>query len=78
MRTPGSEAKAITAALADAGIEARAWWGEGCHRHPAFARMSAEPLPVTDALAASTVGLPFASDLSMEDVGRIAAALARA
>ena len=78
VRTPGSDAKTITAALADAGIESRAWWGEGCHRHPAFARMSAEPLPVTDALAASTVGLPFASDLSMEDAGRIAAALARA
>jgi dTDP-4-amino-4,6-dideoxygalactose transaminase len=35
-------------------------------------------LPVTERLAASTLGLPFSIDMSAEDVARVVAALDRA
>jgi dTDP-4-amino-4,6-dideoxygalactose transaminase len=44
--------------LADAGVATRRWWGGGLHGHAAFAGFPATPLPVTDRLAARTLGLP--------------------
>jgi dTDP-4-amino-4,6-dideoxygalactose transaminase len=44
--------------LADAGIATRRWWGAGLHSHTAFKDLSAAPLPVTERLAAQTLGLP--------------------
>ena len=73
---PEGSADRIERALSDAGIETRRWWGEGCHRSPAFAECPRQALPVTDALAESTIGLPFAVDLPAGDIERIAWALA--
>lgn len=56
--------------LAHAGVETRAWWGGGLHRHPAFAGAPGTPLTITDRLAAESLGLPCYRD--MED-GQIAA-----
>ena len=54
--------------LAEAGIETRQWWGKGCHRHLAFANSPRLPLPVTERLAASVVGLPFFPGLGEAEV----------
>ena len=35
-----------------------------------------DPLPVTEALATQTIGLPCSIDLSRRDIGRVCAALA--
>lgn len=48
----------IEAELAAAGIATRRWWGRGLQGHQAFARLPRAPLPITEALAARTLGLP--------------------
>jgi len=72
---PGGAGPAVTEVLSAAGVETRAWWGQGCHREPAFADCRAEPLPETEQLAASTIGLPFSIDMSADEIGRVAEAL---
>ena len=74
---PGSAAD-VARILREDGVDTRAWWGEGCHRSPAFADCRREPLDVTEMLAAATLGLPFSIDLDEGDIARIAAALDRA
>jgi len=59
------------------GVEARRWWGSGCHRHPAFARYATGPQPGTDELAARIIGLPFHVDLADAEMDRIIALLIR-
>jgi dTDP-4-amino-4,6-dideoxygalactose transaminase len=68
----------VAACLAAAGIETRSWWGEGCHRSQLFADSPRTALPVTDALARATIGLPCYADLGAGDIAEIAAALGRA
>jgi dTDP-4-amino-4,6-dideoxygalactose transaminase len=75
---PDGSADHVETELDKAGIETRRWWGDGCHRSPAFLGCPREELPVTEGLAASTIGLPFAVDLAGEDIEAIADALARA
>lgn len=65
-------------ALARRGIAWRHWWEAGMHRMPAFATCPRLPLPVTEALARSTLGVPFYQDLSAAQVQGICAALAEA
>lgn len=62
--------------LASAGVDTRAWWGEGLHREPAFADCPRDPLPAVERLAASTLGLPFALDLADAEIATISKALA--
>jgi dTDP-4-amino-4,6-dideoxygalactose transaminase len=62
-------------ALARAGIGTRRWWGDGLARHAAFTGDGREPLPVTDALASTTLGLPCFPDLPGEAIAEIAAAV---
>jgi dTDP-4-amino-4,6-dideoxygalactose transaminase len=57
--------------LAALGVETRDWWGVGCHRQPAFEHCPRAPLPVTDALAAATLGLPYFIDLGEDASARI-------
>lgn len=78
VRLPVGAVNAVSAALDRAGVQTRHWWGEGCHTSEAFAQELRAPLPVTERLACSTVGLPFAIDLSPAEIDRIAAALAGA
>ena len=75
---PAGATPHVARVLREDGVDTRAWWGEGCHRTTAFADCRREALPVTEALAASTLGLPFAIDLDADAIGRIAAALDRA
>jgi len=72
---PEGSADHVEAALAAQGVETRRWWGQGCHKAPAFAGAARTALPVTERLAKSTIGLPFALDLSEEAIGRVAEAL---
>jgi dTDP-4-amino-4,6-dideoxygalactose transaminase len=75
---PNGRADEIEKALAAAGIETRRWWGQGCHRAAAFAGAAQTALPVTDVLSRSTIGLPFALDMTDEAIVRIAAVLTEA
>ncbi|HEY5412907.1 MAG TPA: DegT/DnrJ/EryC1/StrS family aminotransferase [Caulobacteraceae bacterium] len=72
---PDGWAPALAETATAAGVETRQWWGAGCHRHPAFADLPRTSLEVTDHLAVSTLGLPFAIDLGGEAIERIARTL---
>ncbi len=81
---PGSRRRASSSGqlrggtLADtlhgAGVETRRWWGDGAHAHQATAGFQRTSLTVTDALANSTLALPFFRDLASRDVQRVAEA----
>jgi len=75
VRLPDDAADRLEARLAETGIATRRWWGEGCHQSPAFAGCPHGPLPTTERLARSTIGLPFAIDLEDADIDRIAHAV---
>jgi dTDP-4-amino-4,6-dideoxygalactose transaminase len=68
----------IAARLADSGIETRFWWNRGCHREALFAGLPRMALPVTDALAAATLGLPCYVDLPDDGIAAICAEVGRA
>lgn len=68
----------VAAGLHERGVDSRAWWGKGCHASPAFGDLPRTDLSRTERLAASTLGLPFAIDLTTEDVSRLADALCEA
>lgn len=52
-------------------IETRQWWGQGCHKQPAFARLPRDPLPETEKLAPRVLGLPLSPDITETDIARI-------
>ncbi|THD64091.1 DegT/DnrJ/EryC1/StrS family aminotransferase [Phenylobacterium sp.] len=74
---PGSAAQ-VAQSLRAEGVDTRAWWGGGCHTSTAFLDCRREALPATEALAASTLGLPFFIDMDGDEIARIAAVLDRA
>lgn len=78
VRLPDGSAAAVAAALEADGVGTRQWWGRGCHVSPAFADCGCGDLSHTDRLGGSVLGLPFAVDLSVPEIRRIAAALGRA
>jgi dTDP-4-amino-4,6-dideoxygalactose transaminase len=59
-------------ALQDAGIETRRWWGHGAHTHRATAAFPRTALPTTDALARSTLAVPFYRGLPTAQIRTIA------
>ncbi|MEA2664428.1 MAG: hypothetical protein QOI11_1372 [Candidatus Eremiobacteraeota bacterium] len=71
VRLPAERLTAIEHALDAEGIGSRRWWGGGLARHPAFAGYPRTALPVTDALAASALGLPCWPDLPEQAIRRI-------
>lgn len=71
VRFDWGQADRLIAALRLKGIECRQWWGKGCHRQPAFSRYPTTPLPVTEALSATVLGLPFYPGLSESEIDRI-------
>lgn len=75
VRLPNGAAQAATETLVAHGVETRRWWGRGCHQDAAFAAYPRTELPVTERLAQSVIGLPFAIDLAREDVDRVVRAL---
>jgi hypothetical protein len=50
------------------GIETRRWWGMGAQAHPATAHYLRGALPVTEALAQSTISLPFYRDIGADEI----------
>jgi dTDP-4-amino-4,6-dideoxygalactose transaminase len=72
-----TESTSLARGLLAAGIETRAWYGEGLHRHTLYASAPHESLHVTESLAARLVALPMARDLSDSALDRIVAAVAQ-
>jgi len=72
VRTADVAVRRIEGALAAAGIETRRWWGMGAHAHPATQHFPRGALPVTKALAQSTISLPFYRDISAGEIGIVA------
>lgn len=70
-RFAGRDGKHIAAHLAGAGIDSRAWWGDGVHSQTAFADLPRLSLTATDLLARETLGLPFHVDMAEQDVLRV-------
>ena len=68
----------LQSVLAAAGIDTRMWWGRGMHKEKATAAYPRSLLPVTTALAESTLGLPIYRDLQKDEVDHIVASLAAA
>lgn len=68
---PGLSARMASERFSGHGIETRRWWSEGVAAMPAFVSADAPQLPVTEALANRTLGLPFFHDLSDSEFDRI-------
>jgi dTDP-4-amino-4,6-dideoxygalactose transaminase len=64
-------AETMCAKLAAVGVEARRWWGAGCHSQPAFRDCRRGPLPATETLALRTLGLPFSAQTSRAAIDEI-------
>jgi dTDP-4-amino-4,6-dideoxygalactose transaminase len=64
--------------LAEQGIASIRWYGDGCHTEPGFSAFPRGPLPVTNALGSSCLGLPFFLDLDERCLHRVVAAVAEA
>src|SRR5262249_18402079 len=62
----------VERSLGDRDIETRRWWGTGAHDHPAPASFPRTALPTTDALARSTLAVPFSRDISAAEIGQVA------
>lgn len=75
---PDSSAAHVARILRENGVDTRQWWGGGCHASTAFTDCRRDALPVTEVLAASTLGLPFSIDMDADQIARISAALDRA
>lgn len=75
VRTGDNGAAALAEKLDAAGVDSRAWWGGGLHHEPAFKDCPRGDLPVTEHLAASTLGLPFYMDMGDEEIAAIGRAL---
>jgi dTDP-4-amino-4,6-dideoxygalactose transaminase len=61
----------MVGAFQEANIMTRDWWGQGCHKMPAYAHVPFDDLSTTDQLAATSLGLPFHLQLTNEDFTRI-------
>ncbi len=72
VEVPVDQLVRIEDALREARIGSRRWWGSGLAHQRAFAAFARAPLPVTDSLASSTLGLPCWPDLATGAVDRIA------
>jgi len=72
-RVPERALAPVMVALAGGGIGFRLWWGGGLHRHAAFRTFPRTPMPVTDSLVETTIGLPCWPDLPDGDIDRIGA-----
>jgi dTDP-4-amino-4,6-dideoxygalactose transaminase len=76
-----ADAPGVADSLAAAGIETRRWYFPPLHRHPLWASSDRVgprggiTLPVTEALAARNLGLPFHTALTDDDLGSIVNAL---
>ena len=68
----------VESALAAHGIGTRRWWATGCHRMPAYAHRTDASFPVTDDIAARSLGLPIYRGITASDVDAIECAVTAA
>ncbi len=68
--------KSLIASLAQSGIQARRWWGDGCYNEPAFAACPRNALPVSEQVIDRVIGLPFYIDMTSEEMLRVKKAIA--
>ncbi len=78
VQLPEGSADRVQRRLEREGVATRHWWAGGCHGQPAFAGLPRTSLPVTEALAQSTLGLPYAMDMHGRTISRVAEAVSRA
>ncbi|NIA68039.1 DegT/DnrJ/EryC1/StrS aminotransferase [Pelagibius litoralis] len=69
------QALAVVEQLRAKGIEARQWWGQGCHAQAAYTGYPRGPLPVTEDLARRSLALPYHPEMSCADIVEIVEAL---
>jgi dTDP-4-amino-4,6-dideoxygalactose transaminase len=75
--TTDSESRRVQASLTESDIGFRLWYGGGLLKHRHFDDVARDSCEYTAQLAATTLGLPVATDLSEPAIRRIAAALRR-
>jgi dTDP-4-amino-4,6-dideoxygalactose transaminase len=71
LRLSGTDANRVERRLTGAAIETRRWWGHGAQGHRSTSMYPRTPLPVTEELSRSTIGVPMFRDLAPADVDRI-------
>lgn len=59
-------------------IDYRFWYGRGIHMQREFSNCNWEPLPVTDHLGRCVIGLPFAVDLTVDEIRQVVLAISDA
>ncbi len=62
--------------LSARGVEGRRWWGDGCHRHLAFADFGRDDLSTTEILQRHVVSIPLFEDITPAQIAHTVAALA--
>ena len=67
----GRDADRVERRATNAVIETRRWWGHGAQAHCSMSACPRAPLPVTDDLSRSTLGVPMFRDLTPADVDRV-------
>jgi dTDP-4-amino-4,6-dideoxygalactose transaminase len=72
------EAELVRIRLAKSSVEAKRWWGDGCHTQPAFLTCPRAELPVTETLARQVIGLPFHLGLGPSQLNNVIGSLADA
>jgi dTDP-4-amino-4,6-dideoxygalactose transaminase len=77
VKVPEGAADQIEARLRTVGVDTRRWWSKGCQASPAFSHFRCADLSGTHRLADSTLGIPYAADMTIESIDRVADALAR-
>jgi dTDP-4-amino-4,6-dideoxygalactose transaminase len=73
----GVDATCLGRSLAAEGIDTRRYYSPPVHTHRAYRDLPPASLPVTDRVARRALTLPLWSEMTEDDVGRVAAAVAR-
>jgi dTDP-4-amino-4,6-dideoxygalactose transaminase len=63
--------------LAARNIDAREWWGRGCHTHPALSAYPKTSLEETSVLSSRVIGLPFYVDLTPDQIVHVVEVLGK-
>lgn len=61
----------IMTSLRGSGVQARQWWGQGCHTMPAYKNCPRQALPVTENLGRNTAGLPLFRDMTAMQIDAV-------
>ena len=67
----GTDANRLERRTTNAAIETRRWWGHGAQGHGSMSACPRAPLPVTEQLSRSTLGVPMFRDLTPADIDRV-------